>query len=52
MENMRKSTLEMHTLLLCSDVPFLGITRNVLNKLHVTPKLINTSAIPRRPLWP
>ena len=44
MENMPKSTLEMHTLLLCSDVPFLGITRNVLNKLHVTPKLVNTSA--------
>jgi DNA-binding response OmpR family regulator len=44
MENMPKSKLEMHTLLLWSDVSFLGITRNVLNKLHVTPKIINTSA--------
>jgi DNA-binding NarL/FixJ family response regulator len=44
MENMPKSKIEMHTLLLCTDVPFLGITRSVLNQLHVTPKLINTSA--------
>jgi CheY-like chemotaxis protein len=40
MENIRKSTLEMHTLLLCADVQFLGITRNVLNQLHVTPKIV------------
>jgi CheY-like chemotaxis protein len=44
MENMPKSKIEMHTLLLCTDVPFLGVTRNVLNHLHVTPKLVNTSA--------
>jgi CheY-like chemotaxis protein len=44
MENMPKSKLEMHTLLLCTDVPFLGITRNVLNRLQVTPKMVNTSA--------
>ena len=31
MENVPKSKIEMHTLLLCTDVPFLGITRNVLN---------------------
>lgn len=41
MENMPKSKIEMHTLLLCTDVPFLGITRNVLNQLHVTPKMVN-----------
>lgn len=44
MENMPKSKIEMHTLLLCTDVPFLGITRNVLSQLHVTPKMVNTSA--------
>jgi len=44
MGNMPKSKIEMHTLLLCTDVPFLGVTRNVLNQLHVTPKLVNTSA--------
>jgi len=44
MENMAKSKLEMHTLLLCIDIPYLGITRNVLNQLHVTPKMVNTSA--------
>jgi hypothetical protein len=30
---MPKSKIEMHTLLLCTDVPFLGVTRNVLNNL-------------------
>ena len=44
MENMPKSKIEMHTLLLCTDVPFLGITRSVLNQLRVTPKMVNTSA--------
>jgi CheY-like chemotaxis protein len=39
MENIRKTTLEMHTLLLCADVQFLGITRTVLNQLQVTPKI-------------
>ena len=42
MENIRKATLEMHTLLLCADVQFTGITRNVLNQLHVTPKIVGT----------
>ncbi len=40
MENIRKTTFEMHTLLLCADVQFLGITRTVLNQLQVTPKLV------------
>jgi response regulator RpfG family c-di-GMP phosphodiesterase len=40
MENIRRSTLEMHTLLLCADAQFLGITRNVLNQLQVTPKIV------------
>jgi hypothetical protein len=40
MENIRKTTLEMHTLLLCADVQFLGITRNVLNQLQVAPKIV------------
>ncbi len=42
--NQPKSRLEMHTLLLCPDVSFLGITRSVLNDLHVTPRIVNTSA--------
>jgi response regulator RpfG family c-di-GMP phosphodiesterase len=40
MESTRKTTLEMHTLLLCADLQFTGITRNVLNQLHVTPKIV------------
>jgi len=44
MENSPKSKLEMHTLLLCNDIAFLGITRSVLNQLQVTPKVVNTSA--------
>jgi len=44
MENLPKSRLEMHTLLLCNDVAFVGITRNVLHQLQVTPKMVNTSA--------
>src|SRR5215471_2192403 len=44
MEDNPKSKLSMHTLLLCSDVPFLGVTRNVLSQLQVTPKVVNTSA--------
>jgi DNA-binding NarL/FixJ family response regulator len=39
MENGRTMTLEMHTLLLCADVQFLGTTRSVLNQLRVTPKV-------------
>lgn len=44
MENFPKSRLDMHTLLLCTDVPFLGITRSVLNHLQVTPKSPDTLA--------
>jgi len=40
MENCRKTTLEMHTLLLCTDVQFLGATRGVLNQLKVTPRVV------------
>ena len=36
----RKSTFEMHTLLLCSDVQFLGATRGVLRQLGVTPRIV------------
>lgn len=43
-ESKPKSRLEMHTLLLCPDVSFLGITRSVLKDLHVTPRIVNTSA--------
>ncbi|HEV2400460.1 MAG TPA: PilZ domain-containing protein [Candidatus Sulfotelmatobacter sp.] len=39
-----KPRLEMHTLLLCADAGFLGITRNVLHDLGVTPRIVNTSA--------
>jgi CheY-like chemotaxis protein len=39
MEKARKTTLEMHTLLLCADAQFLGITRNVLNQLHASPRV-------------
>ena len=44
MENIRKTNLEMHTLLLCADVQFLGITRTVLNQLQVTPKIVGNCA--------
>jgi hypothetical protein len=40
MEGIRKLTLDMHTLLLCADAQFLGITRSVLNQLQVTPKMV------------
>jgi DNA-binding NarL/FixJ family response regulator len=36
-----KTTLALHTLLLCADVQFLGATRGVLNQLQVTPKLVS-----------
>ena len=35
-----KTTVAMHTLLLCSDIQFLGTTRNVLSQLQVTPKVV------------
>ena len=41
MENIRKETLEMHTLLLCADVQFLGTMRIVLNQLQGTPKIVS-----------
>ena len=41
MEN-QKTTLPMHTLLLCADAQFLGTTRNVLNQLEVTPKIVGS----------
>lgn len=40
MENTRKTTLDMHTLMLCADAQFLGITRNVMTQLQVTPKMV------------
>jgi CheY-like chemotaxis protein len=43
METIRKSKLDMHTLLLCADVPYLGITRTILNQLQVTPKVVGNS---------
>ena len=43
METIRKATLEMHTLLLCDDVQFLGITRKVLKELRVTPEIVSSS---------
>lgn len=43
MENIRRATLEMHTLLLCADAQFLGITRHVLNQLQVTPDVVASS---------
>ena len=43
MDDKTPSTLAMHTLLLCTDAQFLGITRNVLSQLHVTPKIASGS---------
>ncbi len=40
METIRKTTLDMRTLLLCSDLQLTGITRSVLNQLQVTPKIV------------
>jgi DNA-binding NarL/FixJ family response regulator len=42
MEGSLKTTFEMHTLLLCADVQFLGATRGVLNQLRVTPKIVGS----------
>ena len=44
METTPRPKLEMHTLLLCNDVAYVGTTRSVLKQLHVTPRLVNTSA--------
>ena len=43
MENSRKSSLEMHTLLLCADVEFLEATGGVLRELKVTPRIVADS---------
>jgi len=40
MNNIAKTTLEMHTLLLCADVQFVGATRGVLNQLQVTARIV------------
>jgi CheY-like chemotaxis protein len=40
MENGKQSTIGMHTLLLCGDVQFVGITRSVLNELRATPQIV------------
>jgi ActR/RegA family two-component response regulator len=40
MESNLRTTFEMHTLLLCADVQFLGTTRGVLNQFRVTPKIV------------
>jgi response regulator RpfG family c-di-GMP phosphodiesterase len=45
MESTRKTTLEMHPLLLCADVQFTGIRRNVLNQLQVTPKIVGSCEV-------
>lgn len=37
MEKTKRSKRDMHTLLLCADVVFLGIRRTILNQLQVTP---------------
>ncbi len=44
MNNIPNPNLEMHALLLCNDVSFVGSTRNVLSQLRVMPKMVNTSA--------
>jgi len=43
MENTKRSRLEMHTLMLCADVQFMGITRSVLHQLQVTPRVVGSS---------
>jgi len=43
-ENAPKTKLEMHTLLLCADAMFLGVTRKVMNQLDVIPRVVSTSA--------
>lgn len=40
MDVMPKTKFPMHTLLLCSDVQFLGITRTVLGQMQITPKIV------------
>jgi|SRR5579863_389931 len=44
MEMIRKTTLKMHTLLLCADAQFLGTTRSVLSRLQVEPHIVSNSA--------
>jgi DNA-binding NarL/FixJ family response regulator len=40
MQNHPKATLEMHTLLLCADVQFLGASREVLHQLQIAPRIV------------
>jgi CheY-like chemotaxis protein len=40
MNAQEKPKLEMHTLLLCNDIQFRGITRTVLNELHAAPRIV------------
>jgi CheY-like chemotaxis protein len=44
MDELRKQKLEMHTLLLCDDIQFRGITRTVLNELHAASRIVGGSA--------
>ena len=39
MDNQQKKTLPMHTLLLCTDMQFLGTTRTILNQLQANSKI-------------
>src|SRR6266496_4685368 len=43
MNNSEKPAFAMQTMLLCADVPFLGITRTLLNDLQVTPQMAGSS---------
>lgn len=38
MENVGSAKIPMHTLMLCSDVAFLGSMRSILGQLHATPR--------------
>lgn len=40
--NSGSSSLEMKSLLLCGDAQFLGITRNVLSRFHVAPRIVDS----------
>ena len=40
MQNISKTALEMHTLLVCADGEFLGAAREVLHELQVTPRIV------------
>jgi CheY-like chemotaxis protein len=44
MDALGKQKIEMHTLLLCDDIQFRGITRTVLNELHAAPRIVGGTA--------